>query len=104
MTKSYLRHVVLLKFESDASAEAKQAMVDGLAALPDAIPELINYRFGPDLGLVNGNFDFAIVADLANADDFRTYANHPQHQDAIARLIRPILLERTAVQFEVAAV
>ncbi len=101
MTQTYIRHVVLFKFRPDASAEDKQVMQDGLAALPTAIPELVRYRFGPDLGLADGNHDFAIVADVANRDDFRTYIEHPRHQDAIVRLIRPIIAERTAVQFEV---
>jgi hypothetical protein len=103
MTKTYIRHVVLFKFRPDATAEDKTAMQDGLAALPSAIPELLRYSFGPDLGLAQGNYDFAIVADVANREDFRTYVEHPRHQDTIVRLIRPIIAERTAVQIEVEA-
>ena len=29
-----------------------------------------------------------MIADFANADDWRTYATHPEHQRVIAELVR----------------
>ncbi len=99
MEKATFRHVVLLRFRADASEQAKQALRDGLGALPSQIPELRSYRFGDDAGLAAGNFDFAIVADLDDEQAWRTYAGHPAHQAAIEQFIRPILEERVAVQY-----
>ena len=94
-----LRHVVLLRFQGDASEESKREMQATLEALPAQIPELLAYRVGADAGLVEGNFDFAIVADVADEQAFRVYAEHPAHKAAIERQIRPILAERVAVQY-----
>jgi hypothetical protein len=99
MTNAGLRHVVLLRFKDETSDDSKRAMRAALEALPAQIPELLAYRVGADAGLVEGNFDFAIVADLAGAQAFRVYAEHPAHKAAIEQRIRPILAERVAVQY-----
>jgi hypothetical protein len=95
------RHVVLLKLTADATPEQHQAVLDGLSALPAAIPELRSYQMGSDAGLVpEGNFDLAIVADFDDMADYEIYRDNPQHQDVIARCIKPILASRAAVQHE----
>ena len=58
---------------------------------------------GADVGLSDGNFDFAVVADVDDVDGFRPYADHPAHIAVIVERIRPILADRAAVQYEVAA-
>jgi hypothetical protein len=93
------RHVVLLRLVPEATAEQRQAVLDGLATLPGQIPELRSYVFGPDAGISEGNFDLAVVAEVDDADAYRAYATHPAHLAVIAELIRPILAERVAVQF-----
>ena len=95
-----LRHVVLMRWKPETSEADKRAVRTGLAALPRSIPEIRSYQFGDDARIVAGNFEFAIVADFDNASDFRSYAAHEVHQMVIAELIRPILLERAAVQYE----
>ncbi|MEY2456505.1 MAG: hypothetical protein QOK06_1599, partial [Acidimicrobiaceae bacterium] len=59
-----LRHVVLFRWKEGTTVEQIAAIEDGLAGLPAAIPELVDYRFGSDAGLADGNWDFAVVADL----------------------------------------
>ena len=96
-----LRHVVLMRWKPGTSADQKQAVREGLAALPAAIPQIRSYRFGDDAAISEGNFAFAIVADFDNRSDFQTYAAHDAHQKLIAERIRPILQERAAVQYEI---
>ena len=94
-----LRHVVLIRWKPGTSDAQKQAVREGLAALPAAIPEIQNYQFGDDAAIVEGNYEFAIVADFDNPSDFQTYAAHDVHQKLIAERIRPILQDRAAVQY-----
>jgi len=94
-----LRHVVLIRWKPGTSDAQKQAVRDGLAALPAAIPEIQNYQFGDDAAIVEGNYEFAIVADFDNPSDFQTYAAHDVHQKLISERIRPILQDRAAVQY-----
>jgi len=96
-----LRHVVLLKFVDEATQEQRQAVLDGLATLPPAIPAIRSYVFGLDAGIAEGNYDIAVVADFDDASAYRDYAAHPLHQQLIAERIRPILAARAAVQYEI---
>ncbi|MET1000272.1 MAG: Dabb family protein [Acidimicrobiia bacterium] len=94
-----LRHVVCLQFKPEATAADRQAIADALAALPARIPQLRDYRFGTDAAIAEGNFDFAVVADVDDAEGFAAYRDDPEHQRIIAELIRPILAGRASVQF-----
>jgi len=93
-----LRHLVLLKFHPDTSADQAEALATGLRELPSIIPEIVAYRVGPDLGLSDGTWDFGISADFADVDDWATYRDHPEHQQRIRDLVLPITAERMAVQ------
>jgi len=94
-----VRHVVLFRFAPDTSDAAKQSVRDGLAALKRSIAAIQRYEFGDDLHLVDGNFDFAVVAGFANIADYRSYAADPLHLQLVRERIAPILAERAAVQF-----
>jgi uncharacterized protein with GYD domain len=95
------RHVVLLTWNDTATAAERQAVVDGLTALPAAIPEIRSYQVGVDAGLAPvGNSDLVVVADFDDQAGYMAYRDHPVHQDVIARCIRPILASRAAVQHQ----
>src|SRR5262249_37291923 len=94
------RHIVLLRWTDDATVEQLRAVADGLRGLPLAIPEIKGYVVATDAGIGgDGNSDLAIVADFDDIDGYIVYRAHPVHQDVVARLIRPILASRAAVQF-----
>ncbi len=97
-----IRHVVGLTWTNDATDTDVAAVRAALAALPEQIPEIRAYTFGSDLGLVDGNADFAIVADFDDVDAWHRYQRHPAHQAALTDRIRPILAARAAVQLEFA--
>ncbi len=94
------RHVALFRFVPDTTAEQIAAIADGLAALPTQIPEIRRYRFGPDAGGVEGNWDYAVVADFDDRAGWEVYAPHPAHQAFIAERMRPVLADRAALQLE----
>lgn len=92
------RHVVMFRWQESAHAAARQAVADALARLPAQIPELLQYRFGPDAGLAADNWDFVVVADFADQAGYEVYRDHPAHQAAITDHIRPVVAQRAAVQ------
>jgi len=94
------RHVVLLKFRADATAGQRAAVLDGLAGLPAAIPEIRSYVFGPDAGVAEGNYDVAVVADFDSRTDFLAYPPHPAHVAFNTRVVRPVTESRVAVQHD----
>ena len=95
-----IRHTVLMKWTSEATAEQKASVAAELSALPVIVPSIRAYVLGSDLGLVAGNFDFAVSADFDDEAGYLAYRNDPAHRDIITRTIDPITAQRIAVQFK----
>jgi hypothetical protein len=98
-----LRHIALFRLEADAPAETTKSFEDGLFQLAQTIPDISAYSFGPDLGLREGNFDFAVVADFEDRDAFARYVAHPDHQAFIRDRLAPVVAERVSLQFDLGA-
>ena len=92
-----VRNIVLVKLapgqDPAAIAEAQQAF------LRLNCPGTLSYVIGDDLGLRDGNWSFAIVADFADADAYRAYDNDEAHNRARAGLL-PMTEQIARVQFE----
>jgi hypothetical protein len=96
-----IRHVVLFTWDDQMTDEMEQQFAAELTALAPKLAGLRSYHAGPDAGLVEGNFDFAVVADFEDVESYLGYRDHPEHQDIIGRLSRPHAKTRAAVQYEV---
>jgi hypothetical protein len=95
------RHVVSFKWRADMPADQVAAITAGLRSLPPEIGAIRSYSCGPDLGLGQGRWDFAVVADFDDADAWRTYDAHPTHERVRSEMILPWVAERATVQFEI---
>jgi hypothetical protein len=98
-----LRHVVLFTWTPEATGEQQRAVAAELRRLPGLIPEIRNYDVGPDAGLTEGTYDFAVVADFDDAAGYLAYRDHPAHRAAIDKYLTPIVSSRARVQFEIPA-
>ena len=98
-----MRHVNLLSWKEGTTQAGIEALGAELLRMREEIPEIRALSFGPDLGLMEGNVDFAIVEDFDDADAFRRYVAHPAHERMIKEFLRPILASRQAIQFEAPA-
>ncbi len=94
-----LRHVALFRWKPEATAEDVSKIEAALHQLPAKIPCIQSYRFGRDLGVQDGNADFALVADFTDQEGLSTYTNHPAHLAVLNTLIRPIIAKREAIQY-----
>ena len=95
-----IRHVAMFRLKPDAPADAAKSLEEGLFLIAQTIEEISAYTYGPDLGLRDGNYDFAVVAVFENEADFRTYVDHPDHQAFIRERLTPVVAERVSIQFE----
>lgn len=95
-----IRHTVMFRFKPSTTPADVASIAEGLGGLPKAIPEIADYWFGHDIGVNDGNFDFAVVADFADTDDYVVYRDHELHRAIIAERIAPHVDARVAVQFE----
>ncbi len=94
------RHIALFRWAEGVTEEQIAEVGEALYMLPAVIPEIRSYRFGPDSGLGEHNFDYAVVADFDAVDDFRTYRDNPDHRAIARSVIGPLITDRAAVQFD----
>lgn len=93
------RHCVLFTFNDDANEDAKAAIAAGLdqMAMLDCVAA---FTHGPDAGVSDGNWDYSVAADFADAEAYRVYATDADHLALIETWIKPNISARAAVQFE----
>lgn len=92
-------HVVLFRWQPGTPPEAVAALGAALDAMVPLVPTIRSYRHGPDLGVGDGNWDYALVATFEDTDGFRAYRDHPAHVAVVEEHVRPILAEVARVQF-----
>ena len=90
----------MFRWTPEATPEQKQRVAAELRRLPALLPVLRAYRMGADLGINEGNFEWAAVADFDDLEGYLTYRDNPEHRAIIAEFIRPIIGERAAIQYE----
>ncbi len=95
-----IRHVTLFAWVPEATDEQKQRVAEELRALAPLMTGLRAFHAGPDAGIIEGNFDFAVVADFDEARSYLAYRNHPAHRAVVERVTSPITRERVSVQYE----
>ena len=95
------RHVVMLSWNETVDAAYVETVAQQLDALRASIPQIVDYQHGPDAGINAGNFDYVVVGDFADVDDYLVYRDHPDHQAFIAGYIAGRLHSRAAVQYEI---
>ena len=81
---------------TDAQKQGYRGALEGLRV----IPELVDMRWGDDVGIFDGNFDFVVVMDFADFPAARRYVGHPLHQAYVRDHAKPLIGERVVVQHE----
>ena len=95
-----IHHVAMFRFKEGTTSQQVDAATAALEALPSQIDVLVGYKCGSDLGLMDGTWDFVVIADVADADDFITYKDHPAHRAVVTNFMAPIIDEGARIQFE----
>jgi hypothetical protein len=79
-----IRNVVMVKLSDGADATAIAEIQDGFRAMNP--PGCVSYTLGDDLGLREGNWSFAIVADFEDEAAYRAYDAEAEHNRLRGRL------------------
>jgi hypothetical protein len=96
-----LRHVVLFTWTDEADEARRAETVDALRRLREDVGGMTSLTVSSDAGLVEGNAHTILVADFADEESFRSYAQDPVHQAVLAEHVKPWLAGRSAVQYVV---
>lgn len=92
-----IRNVVLGRLHPDADTTLLDA---GLAALREMrIDGMLRLDCGVDAGLRDGNFDYAVTADLADEAAYRRYDEDSEHNRIRRELLGPVSEQIVRVQF-----
>jgi hypothetical protein len=95
-----IRHIALLAWTQDATPEQKAEVAAQLARLPALVPSVRAFTSGPDAGIREGTYDFAVTADFDDAAGYLAYRDDPRHQEIIDNYIAPIRAKGATVQYE----
>ncbi|HSZ47640.1 MAG TPA: Dabb family protein [Streptosporangiaceae bacterium] len=96
-----IRHVVLFTWTDGMTEDMERQFAAELTQLAATLPAVRSYHAGPDAGILEGNFDFAVVADFDDADSYLAYRDNAEHRDIISRFSGPNTKARAAVQYEI---
>lgn len=94
-----IKHIVFLKFKSEASAEQRRAIIEDLRALPKQIDVIREYEVGEDVLRAPRSWDAALVGTYDSLEALKIYNDHPAHA-AVVLKIREISDAVASVDFE----
>jgi hypothetical protein len=94
-----IRNVVRVKLKPGSDRDAVRAVQDGFRALDP--PGCVAYTLGDDLGLRDGGWSFAIVADFTDEAGYRAYDADAEH-NRLRALLTPHVEQLARVQFRLA--
>ncbi|MBA8815313.1 hypothetical protein FHX48_000365 [Microbacterium halimionae] len=98
-----IRHIVAWKLAASDEAtrsEHSESVISALTALKGLVPEIQHITVGA--GVVEGNWDLALIVDVADLAALDAYQNHPAHQ-AVLPLVRSVVSDRVAVDIDLSA-
>lgn len=95
-----LTHIWSMSFTDETTTAQREAFLSAMAELPRRIDGVQSFRSGTDLGLNPGNSDVVIVAEFADADDWRAYIEAPAHVAFVEQHVTPLCAEWGAIQFD----
>ncbi|RJQ74701.1 Dabb family protein [Pseudonocardiaceae bacterium YIM PH 21723] len=93
-----LRNVVMVKLKPEHDPVWAAEMRAKFAALD--CPGTVSYTIGPDAGLREGNWTYAIVADFTDVAAYQGYDQDAEHNRLRAELA-PMVEQISRVQFEI---
>src|SRR5215218_3095010 len=96
-----IRHVVTFTWSDAADDGRRAAILQALRGLREDVGGMTSLVVEGDAGLSDGNADAVLIADFADVEAFKRYAQDPVHQSVLAEQVRPWLAARSAVQYRV---
>ncbi|QDU64703.1 Stress responsive A/B Barrel Domain protein [Planctomycetes bacterium Pan216] len=95
-----VEHIVLFEIKEDASNESVMSMLEGLRRLKGEIPEIVELAVGRNFSDRGKSFEYGLLVRFESPEALEAYRKHPAHQDVLDRLIKPVVSDVLAVDFE----
>jgi len=93
-----IRHIALVTWKAQATAEQRAATIKRMRSLPEHIETIRCYSVEENVGPDAANFDLAIVGEFDDTASYEAYRDHPEHQALFRESTQPILEARAGIQ------
>jgi len=97
-----IRNVAMMRLKAGVGPEQVEALTHALEAM--RIKGMLRLTAGRDLGLREGNLDYAVVADFEDEAGYRAYDADPEHNRIRRELVAPIVERVERAQYALGAV
>ncbi|KAI5069271.1 hypothetical protein GOP47_0015572 [Adiantum capillus-veneris] len=89
---SLVKHVVLVKFNEDITAELRESLIQGFHALPGLIPDIKAFEWGTDVSVENRHqgFTHAFVLTFDSPEGRNAYLVHPSHEEFADKILAAV--------------
>lgn len=97
---SMIEHIVLFKWQENASAEAIAKAMAALRDLKEKIPSIVDLSCGENFSDRARGYTHGLVVRFRDRAGLEAYQPHPLHQDVVQNFIKPIIAEVLALDYE----
>jgi hypothetical protein len=94
------RHAVMFRWNDDVDADHLAQVRARFDELPGLVDTIRAYHHGADVGVNEGNYDYAVIAEFDTVEGYKRYRDHPDHVLLIEELIKGRVADRAAIQFQ----
>lgn len=98
-----LKHVVMWRFKENAGGKSRKEhalfMKERLERLVGIVPEIRSLEVGVNEYPGEMNYDAVLISVFDNADDLKSYKEHPEHKK-ISAYCKEVRESRTVVDYE----
>lgn len=100
-----VKHIILWTLSPELSAEEKTDIKadikEGLEALAGVVPGLVDAKVHTEGRLDTSTADIMLDSTLTDAEALKAYAVHPAHVEVAEKRVKPFVIQRVCLDFEV---
>ena len=100
-----VKHIILWTLNPELSdaekSEVKKGIKEGLEGLAGVVPGLVDVKVNIDGRLASSNCDVMLDSTLESEAALKAYAVHPAHVAVADSKVRPYIVQRTCLDYEV---
>jgi len=95
-----ITHIVLFRWRPDTSAQAIDAVVEGLQELPARVPGILELEVGANFSDRSQGYELALLVRFADRAALEAYGRHPDHLKVVEERIKPHLDSLVVADYE----
>ena len=99
-TSGQVEHIVLFQWTPEAKPEEIERAVEGLRALKDRIPGILDLTCGRNFTDRGKGYTHGLVVRFTDRAALESYGPHPEHQHVVQNYINPIRADVLALDYE----